>query len=521
MTAGTIAPAASPPSASSETRLAEVRVLLAAIAAVAGCGLIYELLIATVSSYLIGNSVTQFSISVGLFIGSMGIGSWLSQRIRRRLLTWFAALEILLGIVGGVSATTLFWVYSLGVYYWPVLLFFLAGTGLIVGLELPLLIRVLNSYGDLRQVVAGALSVDYLGSLAGSLLFPLVLLPVLGVTRAAFLVGLVNVAVGVLTCRVFRDRLPQRLLIAPAAAAALLLAGGFFQASRIHHMLEQRLYDDTIIYARQTAYQRIILTRWRDDLRLFIDGNLQFSTTDEYRYHEALVHPALSAAPSRRNLLVLGGGDGLAVRETLRWPDVESVTLVDLDPEMTRLGRELPALRTQNQSALHDPRVRIVNDDAQHYLDGAPGLYDVIIMDLPDPNNEALAKLYSREFFRLARRRLARGGVLVTQASSPFFSREAFWCVALSGEEAGLAVRPLHTYVPSFGDWGFILMGETAPSPRPKLLPAGLRYLNQETLAGMSLFSDDIDRLPVRSSTLDHPRILEYYLEGSRRWDTP
>lgn len=509
---------AAPPAAG---RAVEIRVLLAGIAAVAGCGLIYELLIATVSSYLLGSSVTQFSISVGLFVGAMGLGSWLSQRITRGLLLWFAGLEMLLGLVGGVSATVLFWVYSLGIYYWPALIFFIAATGVIVGLELPLLVRVLNQYGELRQTIAGALSVDYAGSLLGSLLFPLVLLPSLGVTRTAFLVGLINLAVAAWVTATFAPRLPVRPIYAACAAAGLLLGAGFWQAGRIHHLLEQRLYDDNIIYARQTPYQRIVLTRWRDDLRLYIDGNLQFSTTDEYRYHETLIHPALSAAASRRNILVLGGGDGLAVREILRWPDAGRVTLVDLDPEMTRLGRNLPVLRRLNEEALHDRRVEIIHADAHRFLERDGRLWDVVVADLPDPNSEPLARLYSREFYRLAARRLARGGIFVTQATSPFFAREAFWCIVASAESAGLAVLPYHTYVPSFGDWGFVLMGRHRPSPSAAGWPAALRFLDPPMLPELTRFPLDAGRIPIEPSSLDRPRVLDLYLEGTRRWDTP
>jgi len=510
---------------------AEALALLASIFLVAACGLIYELLIATVSSYQLGSSVTQFSVSVGLFVGSMGLGSWLSQRVTKHLLAVFIALELVLGVVGGLSAAVLFWSYTAGPLYWVALYGCLVLIGALVGVELPILVRLLDRYGQLRTVVAQALSADYLGCLVGSLAFPLLLLPALGQMRTAFLVGLVNVGVAVYTLQTFRHRLRIRLPLVACGLTAAVLAAGFVFSIRIHGLLERGLYDDEVIYTRQTPFQRIVFTRWREDLRLFLDGNLQFSSVDEHRYHEALVHPAMGLAASRGEVLLLGGGDGLGVREVLRHPEVKRVTLVDLDPDMTRLGRTFPALAAQNGRSLEDPRVRVVNEDAHRFLERTADRYDVIIADLPDPNGDALAKLYSVEFYRLARQHLAEGGVFVTQATSPFFSRSSFWCVAKSMREAGLQVKPLHANVPSFGEWGFVLArrGEQGRVPASaarddlKLdriaLPPGLRFLTPQVLRTLEVFDPDMSEVPTEISTADHPRILRYYLGGSRKWE--
>jgi spermidine synthase len=503
----------------------EALALLASIFLVAACGLTYELLIATVSSYLLGNSVTQFSLSIGLFVGSMGLGSWISQKVTKNLLAVFVWLEIALAAIGGLSATLLFGAYAAGhadgLVYQGVLYGLLIGIGALVGTELPLLVRLLNGYGELRTIVAQALSFDYLGCLVGSILFPLVLLPALGQTRTAFVVGLVNLGVAVYTLRVFRLRLPGRIPLLACGGAAVVLGLGFVNSTRITGILERQLYDDEIIHAEQTPYQRIVVTRWRNDFRLFLDGNLQFSSADEYRYHETLVHPAMALAASRRDVLILGGGDGLGVREALRHPDVAAVTLVDLDPEMTRLGRNFPALRELNRNALADPRVKVVNGDAHTFLERGAGQYGVIIADLPDPNGDALAKLYSVEFYRLARRHLSPGGVFVTQATSPFFSRESFWCIAKSMRQAGFQVRPIHAYVPSFGDWGFCLAADRPLSLVDLKLPPGLRYLTPALAPKLTVFEGDVAEVPVEASTVDHPRILRYYHDGARQWDGP
>lgn len=498
----------------------EALTLLGSIFVVAAGGLVYELLIATVSAYLLGSSVTQFSIAIGVFIGSMGLGSHLSQRVRENLLSVFIAVEILLGVVGGLSVGLLFGAFAMGAVYWAVLYGALVSIGALTGLELPLLTRLLKDYGSLRSIIAKALSVDYVGALAGSVLFPLVLLPMMGMTRTAFAVGIVNVAVAAWNVRVFRRRLPHaRRLFAGAGIAAVLLAAGFAFSLRIVDLIEEHLYEDQIIYTAQTPYQRIVVTRWRDDVRLHLDKNLQFSSMDEYRYHEALVHPALSLAAARESVLVLGGGDGLGVREVLKHPGVKQVTLIDIDPKMTELGKTFAPFTELNRGALSDPRVKIVNEDAHAYLDRTSELYHVILGDLPDPNTEALAKLYSREFYRLVKRHLAAGGVFATQATSPFYARDAYWCVVRSVEASGLRAWPYHAQVPSFGEWGFVLASSAALEPASAAIGVPTRYLSRELLPHLFSFGADVAAVPVEVSTFDRPTVQRYYLEGWRRWE--
>ena len=505
---------------------AEALALLGTVFLVAACGLVYELLLGTVSSYLIGSSVTQFSLCIGTFVGAMGLGSWLSQWIERGLLRWFLGVEVALSVVGGLSAWALTASYVfLGGGYWFVLFGVLIAIGALVGIELPLLTRLLARYGTFRSVIANALSFDYVGALLGSIAFPLVLLPWLGTTRTAFLIGLVNLGAAAFTVRVFRKRLRgggRAFLV--LACLAIPLGIGLVVADRATRWFEQRLYDDQVLLATQTRYQRIVLTRNRDDLRLYLDGNLQFSSVDEYRYHEALVHPAMAAAPSRRDVLILGGGDGLGLREVLRWKDVQRATLVDIDPEMTRLGRNFPALRTQNGGAFEDPRVRLVHADAFKFLETDPDLYDVVVADLPDPNNEVLARLYTNGFHSLVRRRLAKGGIFVTQATSPLFAREAYWCIDSTLRSVGFATTPYHAYVPSFGDWGWIVarLG-TAPvdlASRPVPTNLGLRFVGTGSAATLTAFDGDTSKVDAPVCGTDRLEVLRLYERGVRRWET-
>lgn len=503
----------------------EALALLATVFIVAACGLIYELLTATISSYLLGSSVTQFSLCIGTFIGAMGLGSWVSQHIEKGLLRVFLVTEVALAVVGGLSAWSLHAAYAFwGQGYYFVLFGTLVLLGGLVGLELPILTRLLSGYGTLKNILASALSFDYVGSLVGSILFPLLLLPMLGATRTAFLVGLLNLGIAAWNVVIFREKIPRPVypLIGIGALGALLFTG-FVTADKATGFFEQGLYEDAVLMAKQTPYQRIVVTRRRNDLRLYLDGNIQFSAADEYRYHETLIHPAMSLSASRENILVLGGGDGLAVREILKWPEVKTVTLVDIDPAMTDLAKTYPALKELNADALSDPRVKLVHEDAYKFLEREPTRYGVIIGDLPDPNNEALGKLYSREFYKFVRERLGRGGVLVVQSTSPLFSRDAFWCIRKTIAAAGFNTTPYHVYVPTFGDWGFTLARAT-PEPAPvltktKLTGLKLRFLQSANLAALTAFDADTSEPLTEVSTLDHPRILHYYEAETRRWE--
>jgi spermidine synthase len=486
--------------------------LLASVFVIATCGLVYELLAGTIASYLLGDTITQFSTVIGVYLFSMGLGSFASRFIARRLVARFIEVEVLVGLFGGFSAAGLFLAFAdLGafrvvLYFWVVLI------GVLVGLEIPLLLRILKDQLQFHDLVSKVLSLDYLGALVASLIFPLWLVPKLGLVRASFLFGIANVAVALAGCRVFRAHLgPARGLRALALAALVALGTGFALADEITGLAEEKLYADEVIFAKMTPYQRIVLTREREDVRLYLNGHLQFSSFDEYRYHEALVHPGLAAVARPERVLVLGGGDGLAVREILRDPRVREVTLVDLDPAMTALFRDHAALAALNGGALRDPRVHIVNEDAFVWLgrDDAPR-FDFIVADFPDPSSFSVGKLYTTAFYRLLRRRLAPDGAAVVQSTSPLFARQSFWCVAKTIESAGFETAPYHVYVPSFGEWGFVLATRVRYRP-PARYPPGLRFLNAEVTRSLFEFPDDMKPVPVEVNRLDNQVLVHYY----------
>lgn len=485
--------------------------LLVSVLLIAACGLIYELVAGALASYLLGDSVTQFSTVIGTYLFAMGIGSWLSRFIVRGLVARFVTIEILVGLVGGFSSAALFLAFGYSDSFRLLLYVLVVIVGVLVGLEIPLLMRILRDRFEFKDVVSNVLTFDYLGALGASLLFPIVLVPKLGLVRAPMLFGLVNVGVALWTTVVLKTGVVTRRFLQAACVVALVaLAAGMYWANTILEMSEGNLYADEVVLTRTTPYQRIVMTAWKDDLRLFLNSNLQFSSRDEYRYHEALVHPGLAALPQAHRVLILGGGDGLAVREVLRYPNIESITLVDLDPEMTTLFSTHPELTRLNQRSLTDPRVHIINADAFTWIEASRDLFDFAIVDFPDPSSFSLGKLYTTTFYRLLKARLTEDATFVVQATSPLFARQSFWCIVATIEQAGLKAAPYHVYVPSFGEWGYVLASRTAVPPTGPL-PPGLRFLTAESLHDLFAFPADMARVEVEPNRLNTQQLVRYY----------
>lgn len=486
-------------------------VLLVSVFLIAACGLIYELIAGTLASYLLGDSILQFSTVIGAYLAAMGLGSFLSRYVTRGLIARFVEIELMVGLIGGFSSSLLFLGFAYTQSFRLLLYFLVIVVGTLVGLEIPLLMRILKERFQFKELVAHVLTFDYLGSLGASLLFPILLVPKLGMVRSALLFGLINAGVALWSVYLFREHIPNRarLVVQGCVVVALLLTGVVF-AGQISNAADNQLYADDVIFARDTRYQRIVLTKWKDDLRLFLSSHLQFSSRDEYRYHEALVHPGLSALPSARRVLVLGGGDGLAVREILRYPSVESIQLTDLDPEMTQLFSVHPVLRELNSRSLTNPKVHITNADAFVWLDQNPDMFDFVVVDFPDPTNYSLGKLYTTAFYRLLKRHVSAGGFVVVQSTSPLFARQSYWCIAETMKQAGFQVSPYHVYVPSFGEWGFMLAGHQKYQPADTV-PSGLRFLTVQNLPEMFHFPLDMQAVAVEPNRLNDQVLVRYY----------
>ncbi len=444
---------------------------------ISACGLIYELIAGTLASYLLGDSVLQFSTIIGTYLFAMGIGSAVSRYLKGSLVAWFVQIELLVGVVGGFSSSALFLAFAYTHSFRLCLYLLVIAVGALVGLEIPLLMRILEGRFKFGDLVSHVLTFDYLGALAASIAFPLWLVPKLGLVRAAIMFGIINAAVALWSTFLFRDQLHYRLASPHrhASPCCCCSAEGMYFSNWISATADNQLYADEIIFERNTRYQRIVVTKWKDDLRLFLSSHLQFSSRDEYRYHEALVHPGLSSLPNARRALVLGGGDGLAVRELLKYPNLESITLVDLDPEMTKLFTEHPMLAPLNDYSFRAPRVKVINADAFPWLDDNKQTWDFVVVDFPDPTNYSLGKLYTSAFYRLLKRHVAPGGLIVVQSTSPMFARQSYWCIVDTLQQAGFHTWPYHVYVPSFGEWGFTIAGDSWEPPTH--LPEGLRFL--------------------------------------------
>jgi len=497
-------------------------VLLASVFVIAACGLIYELAAGALVSYLLGDSVLQFSTVIGVYLFAMGLGSWLSRYLERHLVAHFLRIELLVGLVGGLMPAGLFLAHSslpsTAMLSFRVLLYALVLlVGTLVGLEIPLVMRILKRqfsarYG-LKDLVSQVLTFDYLGALVVALAFPLLLVPHLGLIRTGLFFGLLNAGVAAWALWMFRGEL--RGVAGHAVACGLtvlVLLLGMQQAERLTTWAEDRFYGDHIVLRETSAYQRVVVTSGAAGIRLFLNGNLQFHSRDEYRYHESLVHPAMAAQGAPKRVLVLGGGDGMAVREILKYPSVEQVTLVELDPHMTQLFSTEPMLTALNQQSLSSPKVRIVNDDAFGWLERTAAQFDVIVVDFPDPTNFALGKLYTTSFYALVDQHLAAGGYAVVQTTSPLIARRSFWTVAATIEAVGLTATPYHAHVPSFGEWGFILASHR-PWHQPQQLPEGLRFLTLTGLPALFDFPPDMARVAAEPNRLSTQTLVHTFEE--------
>ncbi|MFD3484503.1 polyamine aminopropyltransferase [Streptomyces sp. NPDC058665] len=519
--------------------------ILAVVFVCAACGLVYELELVALASYLIGDSVTQASVVLSLMVFAMGLGSLLAKRLRCRAAVGFGLVEAALALLGGCSAMVLYATFAwMGESRYALIGFSLA-IGVLIGAEIPLLMTLIQrvSRQDAGGTVADLFAADYVGALVGGLAFPFLLLPWFGQLTGALLTGAVNVvAGGALVLWVFGRDLTGRergLLLLVNVLVLAVLGGAAVLVDDFERAARRAVYGDGVRVAVQTDVQEVVLTGgWggRDSrggpLDLYLDGRLRVSERDEFRYHEALVHPAMSGRHER--VLILGGGDGLAAREVLRYGDVRSVTLVELDPGVARLARTDPALAGLNEHAYDDTRLRVEYADAFAWLrergaERGPGPepYDVVISDLPDPGITPSTKLYSEEFYGLASRVLAEGGRLAVHAGPPAARPRTYWTVDATLRAAGFGTSAYSATgrASGFGagpdraagaaeavagqDWGFVLAAVGRP-PRVELPPDAprLRSLAAPVLEAGVLGAERTRLRDLPPSTLVHPRYV-------------
>ena len=536
-------------------------------------GFMFECVLSTVATYTLGNSIEQFSVTISLMMLMMGVAGFLQRQISDdRLIEKFLLVETSLALLGGYAPIAVYAAYGLmSDHFALVQYFFVLSIGFLIGLEIPLVLRINRRYVPaLKSNIAAILSPDYIGSFLGALVWVYFLLKYYPLTEISFLVGGLNFAVAVVTFLYF---MRHRFVAQPAAALALIavtagaLAYGYTENRRWNMNLEQHFYDDPIVFSKTSKYQHLVLTAAVNptDYRLYINGNLQLSSLDEHIYHEQLVHPVMQLAKSRNRVLILGGGDGLALREVLKYPEVEQATLVDIDPQMIQLARDNEILNELNQGSLLDARVHtrvssavrgeerstpvyywreqrdpdgglvaeevarveVFTIDADKFIEEIDGQWDVIIVDFPDPNTVELVKLYSREFYFKLKKVLGEEGMIAMQSTSPYHAKESFLCILRTVESAGFRTLPYHDNVPSFGDWGWVLAWKSAESvssvrnriARINAFRVGanrLRHLTPEVFKSSLAFGKTMLE-PKRSeiNRLMQPVLLQMYLDES------
>lgn len=504
--------------------------LKAALFATGFSGVVAEYVLATLATYFLGNSIVQWAIVISLMLFCMGLGSRITRSIKTNVFSWLIGVEFSLSVIVSFSAlmTYVFAAYS---GYTGVLIYSIAGlTGLMIGMELPLAIRLNDEFEELEVNVSNILEKDYYGSLLGGVFFVFVGLPFLGITYTPIVLGLVNLLVGLALLNVYSDFVPKvkRFWNGVSVVLVVAISASFFFAKDIVFFGEQKNYQDKIVFEEQTKYQKIIMTQWKNDHWLYLNQNLQFSTYDEPLYHEPLVHPAMSLHPHPTKVGVLGGGDGCAVREILKHPSVESITLVDLDPRMTELALSHEILLAVNDSTFHDEKVGLINDDAYHFMDTTRQMFDVLIIDLPDPRSVELSRLYSFEFYILCKRQLRPGGVIVTQSGSPYFAPKSFECIDKTMQVAGFNTLQIHNNIVTMGEWGWTIGWTGSKTVEEAMMKIESfpyerlenRWLNQSasrqiTSFGKNLFYEERDSVEV--NRIHNPVLYRYYLNG--KWD--
>ncbi|KAF4409806.1 spermine/spermidine synthase domain-containing protein [Streptomyces lycii] len=545
----------------------------------AACGLVYELELVALASYLFGDSVTQASVVLSVMVFAMGVGSLLAKRLRGHAAAAFGLVEAALALIGGGSAMALHASFVWSGHSRVALVVFSFVIGALIGAEVPLLMTLIQRIRrqDAGGAVADLFAADYVGALVGGLAFPFLLLPLLGQLSGALATGAVNtVAGGAMVLWLFgRDltaRIRWTIVVANGLVLALLGVGAAFVGS-FEEAARRAVYGADVRVVMRTEVQEVVVTGGvgadsgngargaagagtggalgsgdggsgdggsgegrsgdgahgdggsgtagpAEPLALFLDGRLRVSGRVERRYQEALVHPAMNGP--RERVLVLGGADGLAAREVLRYGDVRSVTVVDTDPAVFRLARTDPGLSRLNRQSMSDPRVHAVAADVFGWLRGADSAYDVVVADLPDPRITDSTKLYAQEFYGLVERALAPGGRFVVRVRSAAGQPRTYWTVDATLRSAGFRTVPYRIDdrgsggAPGAGraaalpttprDRGFLLAGRRAvplrlPSDAPPLLsldPGSLRAAARAAEGGR------VDGLP--PSTLTHAR---------------
>lgn len=519
------------------------RTLKVALFATGLSGIVAEYILSTLATYFLGDSVKQFTLIVSVMLFSMGLGSRLSQFFKKNLIELFIACELILSVLVSFCSLLTYGIASVSEWIGVTIYTLSILIGLLIGFEIPLVTRINENYEELRFNISSVMEKDYYGSLLGGVFFAFIGLPFIGLTYTPFILGIINFLVGVLVLftltPLFAGTWQSKLKVISLAVLGLIVFG-LVGAKPIVMYGEQQRYKDKIVYDEQSRYQKIVMTQYKEDYWLYLNSHLQFSTFDEWLYHEPLVHPVMQFATQsesqskvnskkegKLDILILGGGDGCAAREVLKYDNINTITLVDLDPAMTKLGKENLIIKKVNQNSLNNERVKIYNKDAFNFLADSMVFYDVMIVDFPDPKTIEINRLYTLEFYQLCYQHLRPQGIFITQAGSPYYATKAFDCIDKTMQAAGFETLPMHNQVLTMGEWGWIIGNKTLKSEDLKKAMQSLqiknvetKWLNHDAMLQITSFgknwkTNGKSNEDLEVNTIHNPVLYRYYEEGN------
>ena len=506
------------------------KILKIALFATGLSGIVAEYVLATLATYILNDSVFQWTMILSVMMFSMGLGSWFSKNMKTNLLQKFIYIEFTLSILVAFSSIITYTVLGLTPYVGFVIYSLSVFIGVLIGMEIPLVIRLNDEFETLRVNVSSVIEMDYFGALAGGLFFAYFGLPYLGLTYTPFVLGIINFSVALILVGMLWKHLDKHLAKKLVIFASIIIIGmivGIKISKSVVMFGEQKRYKDKVIFSEQTKYQKIVVTQWKDDYWLYLNGNQQLCTRDEVMYHEPIVHPAMGLLKKPTSALILGGGDGCAARELLKYKSLTNIQLVDLDPEMTKLSKTNPIFLEMNKQSFLNPRLKITNEDGYKFIEETKEYFDIIIIDLPDPRTVELSRLYSFEFYKLCKKQLRPHGVIITQAGSPYFATKAFLCIEKTIKTAGFQTVPIQNQIITLGQWGWIIgINDTLNIDYKKVLQnltfdnIETKWLNHEAMSHITSFGKYYLLNPsdsIEINTIHNPVLQKYYLNGS--WD--
>ena len=538
--------------------------LILIMATLACCGLIYEYLLSHYAARILGSVETVIYAIIGIMIVSMGLGAFAAKQVKDAF-QGFVILELIVALIGcsatlfiasvigfsqmlpqliadtyqlpndviikGDFLASLSWVSMKLPYLFAFIL------GFLIGMEIPLIARIRETiYGHHLAHNAGTIyGADYIGAGVGAAIWVLFMLSI-EISQAAALTASLNLVAGFVFLMRFRGYLRHKVklvighLILGILIIIIFISGGHWQKK-----MQNMLYLDKVVYQTQTPYQNLVFTErqlgggYEPIYNFYINGRLQFSTLDEQIYHEFLVHPAMQASARHENILIIGGGDGLALREVQKW-NVNAVTLIDLDPNLIALFKKpedfLPPhlsdkIKRLNADSFNKPGVTVINDDAFIAIDrllAEKQQFDTIIVDLPDPSHPDLNKVYTVNFYYRLKHLLNGDGVIVVQSTSPFHAQSAFISIGKTLEKAGYKTEQYHQNVPSFGEWGWSIGSKIGKTPSQRLteyndMEVETHWLTLPLLKSAFIFNKDfyINKEIIKVNYLGSNALYQYH----------